>query len=205
MKCRYRAPMTKQEKDYWFRFIRYTRGCIAAAAVKVLYNEFRFGEKTRIPKFLSGLRERIDELDAKYGWKDQEAERNELILRMQKKNITYGKRFLHGRREYAGYVHDVMYMAAMITLQEDFGFGIRRSSDSPEERDGESRLSRYFDALQREVSYVNHINDGWDADDDRVIQFDHYLYESLLSCRLSGDFIRREIFTWEPKEKQETV
>lgn len=201
MKCRYRAPMTKQERDWWFRFISYTRGCICAAAVETVYEQFTFGAE-RIRRFVCGVRRRIEELDEEYGWERQDDERNEMVRRMERINIEYGRRFLSGTREFAGYVHDVMYMAAMITLVEDFGFGVKRDREYENKKNTlqrDSRLSRYFDAIQKKVAYVNRLNEGLRADDDRVVMFDEYLLARMRTIRLDEEFIKGEVFRWEPK------
>lgn len=156
MKCRYTPPPSKEKRDYERRITAYTRGCLCAACVQVLYLDFGYAEKSRVPRFVDALHAEIDALDSRFG-DDMEAQFNEIAMRLESEyDIRYGRRYLSGSRADNARVHDVMTMAAMAVLIKEFGFGRKRTEDDT--MDPESRLSLFFNKLKERIAYINRVN-----------------------------------------------
>lgn len=192
MKCRYTPPPSREKRDYERRITAYTRGCLCAACVQVLYLDFGYAEKSRIPRFVDALHDEINNLDTRFGT-DMDKQYNDIAMRLEKDyDIQYGRRYLSGDRGVNAKVHDVMTMAAMIVLIRDFGFGRKRTMDDT--MDPESRLSLFFNQLKARIGYMNRVNAGVQKRDE--IMYDEWLDVHLTGYGFSEEFIKQKIMKW---------
>lgn len=193
MKCNYRAPESRDKLEMERRITTYTRGCIFGTMVQTLYERFYFGEK-RCTRFLDGCRALIAELEAENPG-DHAAQCDVMRERIGKEcDIDYGVRHLSGARQKNACAHDVMTMCGLLVLARDFGFGCKRSQNH-KDVDPESRLSIFFDAMGKNIRYINRVNDP-DTPVNEQIMFWDWLDDHLIGYGFSRKFVDNAIRGW---------